>query len=346
MIPPQEGGVPWFAHHPTAPAADCRLNDSGIRPIRLDPGVGTVYQFLRDLGASDGTAHTVQSLSIGPLRIAVVLILAYLLTRMVPRGSRRLVQSLQLRGPTVLTSARARDRAGTVGAVLTSIFRTIVWVVALLTILGIIGINLGPFVATATVIGAAVGFGAQSLVKDFLSGLLIVVEDQYGVGDTITTGDITGVVESLNLRTTRVRSIDGTVWYVANGEIRKVGNSSEEYGQAVVDIVVPPGTDLNRAQALAEDEASAFATDPAWEGKILASPRVLGVQGIAADGVTMRVTAKTPVGDNPGVARALRARITERLRREGVAWPAPAAGAAGETANPDLPHAPEAPATS
>src|ERR1700735_5528833 len=99
------------------------------------PSGGTVYQFLRDLGASDGTSHTVQSLSIGPLRIAVVLVLALILTRMVPRGTRRLVRSLQLRGPARLTSVRASDRAATVGAVLASIFRTIVWIVAFLTIL-------------------------------------------------------------------------------------------------------------------------------------------------------------------------------------------------------------------
>jgi small-conductance mechanosensitive channel len=283
---------------------------------------GTIYQFLIDHGVSDGTAHTVQSLSIGPLRIAVVVITAYFLTRMVPRGTRRLVRSLQLRAPARLTSARASERAGTVGTVLGSIFRTIVWVIAGLTMLGILGINLGPFVATATVIGAAVGFGAQSLVKDFLSGLLIVVEDQYGVGDTITTNDITGTVEGLNLRTTRVRTVEGTVWYIANGEIRKVGNGSEGFTQAVVDIVVPPGTDLSRVEELAAEEAAAFGADEEWQGKVLEPPQVLGVQGVAADGVTIRVVAKTAVGTNAPVARALRASIVERLRREGVAWEA------------------------
>jgi small conductance mechanosensitive channel len=223
---------------------------------------------------------------------------------------------------------RATERASTVATVLAGIFRTIVWVIAFLTILGVIGINLGPFVATATVIGAAVGFGAQSLVKDFLSGLLIVIEDQYGVGDTITTNDINGTVEGLNLRTTRVRAVDGTVWYIANGEIRKVGNSSEGFSQAIVDVVVPPGTDLDRVQALAAEEGAAFARDPEWEGKILEPPAVLGVQGVAADGVTIRIVAKSAVGNNAAIARALRGRIIERLRREEVAW-VPSAGGAG-----------------
>jgi len=296
------------------------------------PG-GTIYQFLIDHGVSESTAHTAQALSVGPLRIAVVVITAFLLTRMVPRGTRRLVRSLQLRAPSRLTSVRARDRASTVGAVLGSIFRTIVWVIAFLTILGIIGINLGPFVATATVIGAAVGFGAQSLVKDFLSGLLIVIEDQYGVGDTITTNDLNGTVEGLSLRTTRIRTVDGTVWYVANGEIRKVGNSSEGFNQAVVDVVVPPGTDLDRVQELAAEEAAAFAADDDWREKVLEPPTVLGVQGVAADGITIRVVARTGAGDSAPVARALRGRITERLRREGVAWVSPpAAGDGGPAA--------------
>ncbi len=294
------------------------------------PAGGTIYQFLHDHGLSDGTAHTIQALSVGPLRIAVVVVTAFFVTRLVPRATSRLVRSLQLRAPARLTSVRASERAGTVGVVLGSIFRTIVWVIAFLTILGIIGINLGPFVATATVIGAAVGFGAQSLVKDFLSGMLIVIEDQYGVGDTITTNDLTGTVEGLNLRTTRVRVVDGTVWYIANGEIRKVGNSSEGFSQAVVDVVVPPGTDLSRVVELATEEAARFGADKDWQGKILEPPSVLGVQGVAADGVTIRVVVKTAVGDNAPVARALRARITERLRREGVAWVSGAADHGGE----------------
>jgi small conductance mechanosensitive channel len=284
------------------------------------PAGGTIYQFLHDHGFSDGTAHTIQSLSIGPLRILIVVVVAYFLTRLVPRATRRLVRSLQLRAPARLTSVRASERATTVAAVLVSVFRGVVWIIAFLTILGIIGINLGPFVATATIIGAALGFGAQSLVRDFLSGLLIVVEDQYGVGDTIATNDITGTVEGLNLRTTRVRAADGTVWFIANGEIRKVGNSTEGFSQAIVDIVVPPGTDLSRVGEAASDEATTFGAEEEWHDKILEAPKVLGVQGVAADGVTFRVVAKTTPGDNAAVARALRACIIERLRRDGVAW--------------------------
>jgi len=269
-----------------------------------------------ELVSKVGGSNTVANL----LRILVVVTIAFVVTRLMPRLSRRLVKSLQLHAPLRLTSPRAEGRAATVGAVLASIFRVIVWLVAFLTILGIVRINLAPFVATATVIGAAVGFGAQSLVKDFLSGILILLEDQYGVGDSITVMDVTGTVEGLNLRTTRVRGLDGMVWFVANGDIRKVGNSSEGYNQAVVDIVVPPGTDLVRAEQLAEEEATALAAEEGWSTAILEPPAVLGVQAVAADGVTLRVIAKTSAGDHFRVARELRSRILERFRREGVAW--------------------------
>lgn len=284
---------------------------------------GSIHELLLKLGASESAAHTAQLLTVGPMRIFLVLAVAAVINRLVPRASRRLVRSLQLHAPLRLTSSRAESRATTVGAVLASVFRATVWLIAFLTILANFGINLGPFVATATVIGAAVGFGAQSLVKDFLSGILILLEDQYGVGDSIVVNDVTGTVEGLNLRTTRVRSVDGVVWYIANGEVRKVGNSSEGYNQAVVDIVVPAGTDLARAQALAFDEAAALASEPDWRDIVLEPPQVLGVQAVAADGITIRVLARTTAGEHVRLARALRGRITERLRQEGVAWARP-----------------------
>jgi moderate conductance mechanosensitive channel len=284
------------------------------------PTGGSIHELFRRFGASESVAHSAQVLLVGPLRVVMVLAIAFVITRLVPRLSRRLVRSLQLRAPHRLTSLRADSRAATIAKALASVFRAIVWVVASLTILGIFGINLTPFVATATVIGAAVGFGAQSLVRDFLSGILILAEDQYGVGDSITVGDTTGVVEGVSLRTTRIRSLDGMVWYIPNGEIRKVGNGSEGYVQAVVDVVVPPGTDLTRANQFAADEALAMAAEPQWDGMILDPPVLFGVQSVAPDAVTIRVVAKTRPGDRDLVARALRARILERLRQEGVAW--------------------------
>jgi small conductance mechanosensitive channel len=283
----------------------------------VTPSGGSIQRIFKSLGASDKLASDAQVLLAPVLRVVIVLVVAFAITRLVPRLARRLVRSLQLRGP---IKPRATGRATTIAAVLASLFRGVVWVIAFLTILGIFGINLAPFVATATVIGAAVGFGAQSLVKDFLSGVLILAEDQYGVGDSITVGDTTGTVEGLNLRTTKVRALDGVVWFIANGEIRKVGNSSEGYNQAIVDIVVPPGTDLTRAGQVIEQEAAALASEPDFQELVVDTPTYLGVHNVAADGITLRVIAKTVAGASFQVARALRGRLLERLRTDGVAW--------------------------
>jgi small-conductance mechanosensitive channel len=297
-------------------------------------GGGSIHELACRLGAGDSLAKSAQDLLAGPLRILVVIVTAFVVTRLVPRMARRLVGSLQLRTPLRRAGLVADNRAATIASVLASVFRAIVWALAFLTILGVVRINLAPFVATATVVGAAVGFGAQSLVKDFLSGLLIVIEDQYGVGDSVTVGDTSGTVEGLSLRTTRIRSLDGVVWYVPNGEIRKVGNSSEGYNQAIVDVIVPAGTDVARAAEVAGDEARAMAADPEWRDVILEPPAVWGVQEQTHEAVTIRVVARTKGGEHLRTARAMRSGIIERLVREGVAWsaapaPAPAASADG-----------------
>ncbi|MGH9116124.1 MAG: mechanosensitive ion channel family protein [Acidimicrobiales bacterium] len=302
---------------------------------------GIIHQLLIDLGVSPAQAHTAQVYAIGPLRILLVLVLAFVLSRLVKGLSGRLVRSLRLISPLVRATPRGEDRARTLAGVFTSVFRLVIWVVALLTILGELRIDLTPFVATATVIGAAVGFGAQSLIKDFLSGVLILAEDQYGVGDSIVVGSganaTSGTVESVNLRTTRIRGLDGVVWYVPNGDIRTVGNNTESDSQAVVDVVVPLGTDLDAASAVAESAARSLATEPAWKGVFVGEPVFAGVQSTDLDSATLRLTAWTRPGQHFRASRALRMRIVERLREEGMAWgaagaPAPAGTAAGAAA--------------
>jgi small conductance mechanosensitive channel len=281
---------------------------------------GIIHQFLTSLGVSSDTAHDVQVIAIGPLKILLILASAFLLTRLVRRGSRRLVGGLRLVSPLVRATPRGEDRARTVAGVLGSVFRAVIWIVAILTILGELNINLVPFVATATVIGAALGFGAQSLVRDFLSGVLILAEDQYGVGDSIVVGETIGTVESVNLRTTRMRALDGVVWYVPNGEIRKVGNNTESDSQAIVDVVVPPGTDLEAAARAAVDAARQTAADPEWRRSIIGDPLFAGVESVDQNGATLRVLARTRPGDHFRVARELRFRVAERLRVEHIAW--------------------------
>jgi small conductance mechanosensitive channel len=229
--------------------------------------------------------------------------------------------------------------------VFASVFRVVIWVIALLTVLGQLKINLAPFVATATVIGAALGFGAQTLVKDFLSGVLILAEDQYGVGDSIVVGSgsgaTSGTVEGVNLRTTRVRGLDGMVWYVPNGDIRTVGNNTEGDSQAIVDFVVPHGTDLEAAGRVAEDAARELAAEQPWEGVFTGQPTFAGVQAIDHDGATLRIMAWTQPNQHLRACRQLRLRVLEKLRESGLAWAdaAPVPGAPRKRRRPPAPPA-------
>jgi small-conductance mechanosensitive channel len=286
---------------------------------------GVVYQIMIDVfRTSKATAHTVQIYAVGPLRILLILVLALVVSRLLKRLSGRMIHGLRIVSPLVRATPRGEDRIRTLAGVFASIFRVVVWLVAFLTILGQLDINLTPFVATATVIGAAIGFGAQSLVKDFLSGMLILAEDQYGVGDNIVVGSgagaTSGTVESVNLRVTRIRGLDGVVWYVPNGDIRTVGNNTESDSQALVDVVVPYGTDLEAARASASAAATDLAGEEAWSEVFIGQPVFAGVQSAASDGLTLRVMAWTKPGQHFRASRELRMRVVERLRIDGVAW--------------------------
>jgi small conductance mechanosensitive channel len=284
---------------------------------------GAIHEILVSLGVGNSAAHTVQVLADGPLRVLAIVVVAFVATRLVGRLATRLVRSLRHVSPLVKTTPRAADRAQTLAGVIASILRAIIWVVAVLTVLGEIGIKLAPFVATATVVGAAVGFGAQTLVKDFLSGLLILAEDQYGVGDqvVVVSSQTTGTVESLNLRTTRIRSLDGVVWYVPNGDIRAVGNSTESDSQVLVDLVVPHGTDLEEAGRLAREAAGSLAHDDRWSAQIAGPPIFAGVTAEDHEGITVRVMIPTRPGHDAPIARQVRLRVLEQWRTAGItAW--------------------------
>ncbi|HET9076907.1 MAG TPA: mechanosensitive ion channel family protein [Acidimicrobiales bacterium] len=290
---------------------------------------GFIHQIFVDLGVSDARAHTLQVYLAGPLRIALIVLIAVILSRLVTRLARRFVNGLRLVSPLVRTTPRGADRVRTLTGVFASLLRVVIWIVAVLTVLGQLSINLAPFIATATVVGAAVGFGAQSLVKDFLSGALILIEDQYGVGDHVVIGTgvnaISGTVESVNLRITRLRSLEGGVLYVPNGDIRALANDAETDSQAVVDVVVPLGTDLPAAGRAAEAAARELAAEPAWAETFKGEPMFAGVQSATDAGVTIRVLALTGPGQHFRAARELRLRILERLRRDHLAWAPPEA---------------------
>jgi small conductance mechanosensitive channel len=277
-----------------------------------------LYELLRDAGLSRLGAQTGQYF----VKIALILAIAVIASRVGGAFARRFVNSLGTRSALYIESPRAEQRIRTIGGVVASLVRIAVWVLAAIYIFDLLGFNLGPLLAGASIIGIALGFGAQTLVRDFLSGFFILVEDQYGVGDVVTvTEKVSGTIEEVNLRVTRLRGVDGTVWYVPNGEIRTVGNAAKDWARALVDVVLPYAADSDTALRAIAEEAQAFAEDPAWSDDVLEPPEVWGVETVAAEGVTVRVAAKTMPTRNHVVARALRGRITERLRRDGIIVP-------------------------
>ena len=264
-------------------------------------------------------------LASGAIRVLVILLVALVARALMHRAINRLVRGAvdgRLPGAlhglrdkaralesTVLLSERRRQRTETLGSVLRSIASATVGVIAMAMVLGEIGLDLTPIVASAGIVGVAVGFGAQNLVKDFLSGMFMLLEDQYGVGDVVDAGPATGIVEAVTLRTTRLRDVEGTVWYVRNGEILRVGNKSQGWSRALLDIPLALGTDVPTVRALALEAAQAVKADEDYAGMVLEEPEVWGLEAIGAEGLVLRITMKTIATMEGPVERALRERL-------------------------------------
>lgn len=289
------------------------------------PSHGYVYDLFRKLGLSDFGARTAQFLLVRPFRVALILVGALLVGRALSRVTERAVRSLHKRAPMRATSVRGELRTATMATALARLVRLVVWIIAALLALNELGLNLGPLLAGAGVVGVAVGLGAQSLVRDMVGGLFIISEDQYGVGDIVDLGLASGVVEEVNLRATRLRGADGTVWWVPNGQIQRVGNTTMEFSRAVVDICVPYGVDLGAVGRVMEEEAAAVAGDAEWGPKLLEPAVLWGAQSSDALGPIMRIVVTTRPADQYGVGRELRRRIIDRLSAAGLRQPAPVA---------------------
>ncbi|MEO7422969.1 MAG: mechanosensitive ion channel family protein [Ornithinibacter sp.] len=254
---------------------------------------------------------------------------------MTSKSATRIAESVAIGrvfGPTTaLAQARHVQRVQTMASLLRSVATFVVASIAGLTILALVGIPLAPLLASAGVGGLAIGFGAQSLVKDFLSGVFMIFEDQYGVGDVIDTGEAIGTVEDVTLRITRLRDASGVTWYVRNGEIVRVGNTSQGFSTAIVDMPVAYDEDVERVIAVIRDAAATFGAEPAWKDKLEGEPKVLGVESISGATMTIRVRAKCVAGENFGVQRELRERLKSALDAAGIKAPpiAPFGGPVG-----------------
>ena len=248
------------------------------------------------------------TLVVRPAKIALILVGAYVVRRILFRLLGRLI------------NGRAR-RVETVAALFRSIVSVAVWTIAVLMALAELGLNLGPLIAGAGIVGVAVGFGAQNLVRDFLSGIFMLVEDQYGVGDVIDAGPAVGTVESIGLRSTRIRDVNGTVWHLPNGHIERIGNRSQQWARAVLDVAVSYQTDIAHATEVIRRTAGTMCDDEELAGSILSEPEVWGVEDLGADSVTIRVVLKTAPHDQLKVIRELRARIKGAFDAEGIEIP-------------------------
>ena len=213
---------------------------------------------------------------------------------------------------------RRVQRAATMGSLLKSIVTGTVFTVVALMAISELGYDIAPLIASAGILGVALGFGSQTLVKDFLSGIFMIFEDQYGVGDVVDLGEASGTVEAVSLRVTRLRDVNGTVWYVRNGEILRVGNMSQNWARTVLDVTVGYTEDLVKVRRVLEEVAHDLWEDEDFKGLVIEEPEVWGVESLGVDGIIMRVTLKTAPMEQWGVARAMRERVKARFEHEGI----------------------------
>jgi small-conductance mechanosensitive channel len=273
------------------------------------------------------------------LKVAAVLVVAFALNRLARWMVRRLVRSLQqqqvqqrlasiraktpraLRSTEPLPNLRRSQRADAIGALVRNLSSVVIWLVASVSILQILGLQLGPLVAGAGFVGLAIAISAQQLVTDFLAGIAMLLEDEYGVGDVIDVGPATGEVERVGLRTTQLRAVDGTVWHVRNGEIDRVGNLSRDWRRVLLDVEVARGADLPLATRTVDHAARELSQDERWRPWLLEEPEVWGVEGLGPASATIRLGLKTRPSKRDEVARELRARVDEAIEQAGIRPP-------------------------
>ena len=214
-----------------------------------------------------------------------------------------------------LAKARVVQRARTIGSVLSNFITWGITLVAIIMCLAELGVAVGGLIAGAGILGAAIGFGAQSLVRDLISGLLLVFEDQLGVGDAVDVGEVKGIVEAVGLRVTQVRDVEGTLWYVRNGEIQRVGNKSQGWSRILLDVALASATDLAKAQKVIGDTALAVAKNSKHTKSVIGAPEVWGVQTFSGDEVVIRLVQQVEPKAQDELARELREALIAALAK-------------------------------
>lgn len=271
-----------------------------------------------------------------PLLIVLYIVLGFLAHFFVVRLIDRLVESIvsgmkkrrgadstqQLVMGSPVRAVRTVQRTRTIGFVLRNIAATVILVIVVALIIGRLDPNLLPSLSILTAaVGAGLGFGAQRIVGDVLNGLFMVIEDQVGVGDDVDMELASGVVEKVGVRVTQIRDVKGTLWFVRNGEVKRVGNESQGWNRAILDLAVPYEEDRRRIEQIILETARAMAQEPQWLGRFLDMPSMWGMETLSAEAVVLRVAAKVRPGSATEVERALRARLQDAFKRAGVSLP-------------------------
>jgi moderate conductance mechanosensitive channel len=332
--------VPLFQVTPEEIIAACEVQSVDGAPPSADDA-GLVCRNVYTWTENDLLARVADWLATVPLRILIIFLIAWVVNRLVRKSIGSFVANMTdddrqearsrlrkytpkpLQSTAAVQPLRAASRAQTIGLVLKSTASIVIYSIAVITALAEVGINLAPLIAGAGIVGVALGFGAQSLVKDFLSGLFMLAEDQYGVGDVIDVGEAVGTVEVVNLRTTKLRGVDGTVWHVPNGEIHRVGNMSQQWARALLDVEVAYSTDLGKAEAVVKEVADELWREDTWRTDVLEEPEIWGIQTLGASGIAIRLVVKTQPGRQWAVSRELNRRIKDRFDAEGIEIPFP-----------------------
>ncbi len=277
-----------------------------------------------------------------PLQIAVILLVAWIASfiarRWTARAVRRIVnpgteaatrglRRIGVKTPAAitaqLTDPRRETRSHAISSVIAGTVGVTIWAIAGIMVADQLNVDVAPLIASAGIAGIALGFGAQTLVRDWIAGLFMLIEDQYGIGDVVDLGEATGVVERFSLRATVLRGVDGTVWHVPNGVVVRVGNRSQLWSVALLDVSVAYHSDLDTVRTLLRDTAVAVCEQEEFRERIIEPPEVLGVEALGADGITLRLTVKTTPGAQWAIQRALREAVKSAFDAAGVEIPFP-----------------------
>lgn len=261
------------------------------------------------------------------LRIVLIVAIAVTLRILVRRAITKLIDRMNRTAQAVDGTAlggllvnveRRRQRSQAIGSVLRSVASFLILGTAALMVLGTFEINLAPLLASAGVAGVAIGFGARNLVTDFLSGVFMILEDQYGVGDSIDAGVASGEVIEVGLRVTKLRGDNGEIWYVRNGEVKRIGNLSQGWSTAGVDVTVRPDEDLDKVKSTLAEVGETMAKDEPWNERLWGPVEILGLDSVLLDSMVVRVSAKTMPGQSLGVERELRWRVKRAFDAAGI----------------------------